>query len=291
MSVKQAIDALHASVEAASAALQRTSAPAAIQSVDGTAASIEASRAQLQSATSRVKSGEMRSGLRRRLAMRRVLPWRWGTPPGISVGTQLGAAARLPLNGPALLQRVRSAPTLQTGRGSGGQPQSLPRSLAAPIMPIVRSTHMQPVARLRGEATLGHFRGWLLDHTSATCDLELALRQPAALGAWEFGSRGSERSGVRHMLAAGVRQQVLGPVRACADMRWELSADGGPSGEGAKGERAATPAFGSNTVCHVANLRPHRVDSVFGVDWAVGPASVVAWYSPLRRQGLLEVRL
>ena len=216
-----------------------------------------------------------------------------GLSKSTRVAIQVGTSARLPLNGAQILQRVRSQPSLQSQPSDEGDTRigSMRRALIAPLAPVVRGVRVQPIARVRAEATFGRFRRWVFDHTSVAAELEAGLRHPKALGLWEFDQRASDRAGIVHLASVSAKQQLVGPVRAYADLRWELSADGGPSEHGPKGERAPTPAFGSRARCHVANLRPHKLDAVFGVDFGAGPASLAAWFSPLRKQGLVELRI
>jgi hypothetical protein len=291
-SVQKSIEVATTSMDVATSMLRETSASDVVGGLNALKAAAKAGRSQLHGATSGVKSGAMRAALRGRLAKRRLLPWRWGERAGASVIVQLGASARMPLRPARLVRRVGSKQSVEApaSEDSGGA-ASLARSLLAPIAPVLNSVRAQPIARVRAEATLGRFRRWALDHASVSAELEGALQHPAALGLWDLGPRPGERTGLTHLASLSLKQQVLGPVRAFADLRWELSADGGADGRGPRGQRAPSPAFGSAAACHVANLRPHAMDRVFGVDWVAGPASVAAWLSPLRKQGLVELRL
>ena len=266
---------------AAAVVVRDTSVDEVQQGIDTVTKVANAGRAHVRRATSAVKSGMMRAGLRRRLHPPRLLPRRWGERPGASVIAQVGASARLPLQPAAVLQRVRSAQSMDA-LASEDSNTSLGRSLLAPVQPVLRGVRVQPIARLRAEATLGMFRRYLLDHTSVTAEIEGALRQRDALGLPECRAEEHKSHGLTHLVSCSVKQQVFGPIRAFADLRWELSACGGQ--EHAEASR-------SSTALRMGHLRPKALDRVLGVDWCLGFASVAAWYSPLRQQGLVELRI
>ena len=89
--IDRALTLLKSSMDHANSVLQKTSAPTLLSSIDGAMAGVEAGRVQLQNATSAVKSGELRAGLRRRFMRRRLLPFRWGTQQGASLIAQVCA--------------------------------------------------------------------------------------------------------------------------------------------------------------------------------------------------------
>ena len=105
----------------------------------------------------------------------------------------------------------------------------------------------------------------------------------------------------------------VGPIRLCADLRFALeptaaevaaSADNaaGPSHSPSDASSAHVRRRGSAALerlrglpRHVASTRASLMDSVYGLDVALpgasGLARLVAWYSPGRREGMVEVRL
>ena len=141
------------------------------------------------------------------------------------------------------------------------------------------------ILRVRAEATVGRFRRLVFDHTSVSAEIEAGLRHPSALGLHEFGPLSGERQGVVHLASLGIKQQLLAGVRFCADARWELSADGGRHPGKAPDNGDHRPGG------HLRSLRPRFADSVIGLDVSLGAGRAVAWVSPVRKQGLLELRL
>ena len=92
-----------------------------------------------------------------------------------------------------------------------------------------------------------------------------------------------------HAVTASVTQQVLGQVRACASVRLALEHPS-PAARDERG-RLTTQALAAS----IKSLRPSLLETTYGVDCVVprtgGALRACAWWSPLRRQGLLEARL
>ena len=122
--------------------------------------------------------------------------------------------------------------------------------------------------------------------------------------------------GVWHALTLSACQQLVGPLRLRADWRFALDSavpltapakrasgggggggGGAGSGNGAAAARPllAVPQSAVQLARHVGGMRPALLDAAYGVD-AVVPGSgglvrAVAWYSPRRGEGGLELRL
>ncbi len=127
--------------------------------------------------------------------------------------------------------------------------------------------------------------------------------------------------GAWHALSLSVSQQLVGPLRLAADWRYALTS-GSPLAlppappsatvpplesaaaalEAARVAAGAAAAAGSwvggaaaAVAAHTTGMRPQLLEAVYALDLAVpgarGVARLVAWYSPQRREGMLEVRL
>ena len=133
--------------------------------------------------------------------------------------------------------------------------------------------------------------------------------------------------GVWHSLTLSFSQQLIGPLRMCADLRLALNSplhspriDGVSRGwttsaatstPGGAGDQVEVPndkvRSGSavlrdakQRLSHAASavattVRPSLLDATYALDLAVpgasGLARVVAWYSPFRKEGMVELRM
>lgn len=99
-----------------------------------------------------------------------------------------------------------------------------------------------------------------------------------------------DNRGAWHALSLEASQQLIGPLRLCADMRFALDSD-----HPWPGVKSISPSTPARILRHVACMRPALVDSTYGVDLVVpgskGAARLVAWYAPMRKEGMLELRL
>lgn len=124
-------------------------------------------------------------------------------------------------------------------------------------------------------------------------------------------------TGAWHALTLSLSQQLLGPLRLCADWRYELSSShplalpplpraapvalsGGAAGAATaggllSGAASWVPDASACVARHVSGMRPQLLDSAVALDLVLpgseGAARLVAWYSPQRREGMLELRL
>jgi hypothetical protein len=132
------------------------------------------------------------------------------------------------------------------------------------------------------------------------------------------------RSGVWHALSLSVSQQLVGPVRLCADLRYALrsqalhpNASEALPGNSTRLQNGRTreseaalpspcdselpstsgPQYGrlSGTVRQITSLRPSLFEASYGLDVCLpmlsGLARLALWYSPTKKEGLLELRL
>jgi hypothetical protein len=286
--IRHAVEDMKVNLDSASERVKETTASAVVGSIKQLTAAIRSSREQVQDLHSVVRRDGLCRMLSLRSGRRRTVPWLWSAQPGASATVQYGMSARLPVNAACVAQHLTSAESSAESMAVGSQRKGTQGKV---LTPVFGSLHMQPIMRARAEVTVGKFRRWMFDHTSIAAELEAGLRHASAMGLREFGPRAAERSGIAHLATLYVKQQLFGPLRACADVRWELSADGGREGVHPPDSRSRPPAFARAAVCHVVHLRPQFTDSVVGLDWSFGAARVAAWYSPLRKQGLLEFQL
>jgi hypothetical protein len=101
-----------------------------------------------------------------------------------------------------------------------------------------------------------------------------------------------EQKGAWHALTLSAAQQVIGPVRFRGDWRFALDSQAAcPKGL----MSVVDPRAHLQLLRHVGGMRPSLVESAYGVDVVVpgssGAARIVAWWSPGRREGMLELRL
>jgi hypothetical protein len=241
---------------------------------------VSSQRGRLQHAKDRVQHGGVRSTVGRWFMRRNLLPFYLKDPPGLKMDVLYGATTRLPVDGSSMLITARSLP-----RSRAVPPDESQTELAASLQPrmgaLLRAVQVQPHLKLCACLTMGKFRRHWLDHTKVEGSLDVGLRRSTDFGMPDF----SNRLGITHLAALSLRQQIWGPLRACADMRWRLS----PDGDG-EGQHVPGPELGSRLRCHVASLQAQRLDGTYGLEAVAGVASLAMWYCPVRRQGMVELR-
>ncbi|GLI59802.1 hypothetical protein VaNZ11_001767 [Volvox africanus] len=199
-------------------------------------------------------------------------------------------------------------------QGAGG-------TRSAEGLEAVRSA-LRPFASAAASVQAGRFSGWLLDFTRVAAQLDCGLWGPDAKsceGNCAMGSGGRQRHpafalgdiGAWHALSLSFSQQVIGPLRFVADWRYQLASSNplalppptqvAPEAQirsAASAAAAASSWFGSATgalASHTGGMRPQLLDAVYALDLAVpglkGAARLVAWYSPQRREGMVELRM
>ena len=132
--------------------------------------------------------------------------------------------------------------------------------------------------------------------SSAGLPIATATAQPAPAAGTASGHKhpafAVEQKGAWHALTLSATQQIVGPVRLRGDWRFALDSHAACP----KGLRGVVdPRAHLQLLRHVGGMRPSLVESAYGVDVVVpgssGAARVVAWWSPGRKEGMLELRL
>ncbi|GBF99702.1 hypothetical protein Rsub_12414 [Raphidocelis subcapitata] len=162
----------------------------------------------------------------------------------------------------------------------------------------------------------GQMRRALLDFTRLEATADLGLTGPRVagggggriLGGGGGGSAGRhpvfalDDCGAWHALTLSATQQLVGPVRLRADWRFGLDSDvplalprRGGGGSSISGPLLTLPNAATQLARHVGGMRPSVLDAAYGVDVIVpgsgGLVRGVAWYSPRRGEGGIELRL
>ncbi|GIL53119.1 hypothetical protein Vafri_8802 [Volvox africanus] len=181
---------------------------------------------------------------------------------------------------------------------------------------------LRPFASVAANVQAGRFSSWLLDFTRVAAQLDCGLWGPDAKsceGNCATGSEGRQRHpafalgdiGAWHALSLSFSQQVIGPLRFVADWRYQLASSNplalppptqvAPEAQILSAASAAAAAgswFGNAAgalASHTGGMRPQLLDAVYALDLAVpglkGAARLVAWYSPQRREGMVELRM
>lgn len=83
---------------------------------------------------------------------------------------------------------------------------------------------------------------------------------------------------------------MIGPLRARADLRFALEVPQ-RKGSASDGTRRDVADLWET----LRGARPSLLETVFGADWIIpgteGSARASVWYSPVRREGMAELRL
>ncbi|KIY96659.1 hypothetical protein MNEG_11303 [Monoraphidium neglectum] len=157
---------------------------------------------------------------------------------------------------------------------------------------------------------LGRMRRNFLDFTRLEATLDAGLTGPKVLGSGAGGTSGGaaaprggggarhpafalDDTGAWHALTLSASQQLAGPVRLRAD--WRLALDSAAPLPGGGPGLGGAPQAAALLARHVGGMRPTLLDAAYGLDVIVpgsgGLVRAVAWYSPRRGEGALEVRL
>lgn len=175
-------------------------------------------------------------------------------------------------------------------------------------MSACRGTALRVFASAGVSGQLGRFTRPLLDYTAASLRVDLGLTSPHVVGAVPGAGRAIPASapggdahrpdkhrafalegrGAWHALSVSLAQQVLGPLRARADFRFALDPTHVPRDQG---ERSTVKGLAQTAL----SVRPSLLEAVYGADVVVpgteGAARVAMWWSPKRREGMVELRL
>ncbi|BDA48124.1 hypothetical protein COCOBI_11-3820 [Coccomyxa sp. Obi] len=200
------------------------------------------------------------------------------------------------------------------GRGRAERLRSFGREVWAPYL---ADTLLRVFASASISGQIGRFTRPMFDYTAGSVRVDLGLTSPQAQwlsrGGSSMSSHGSDASGadpantsfldspfkhrafalegrgIWHALSVSAAQQVYGPVRARADFRFALeSPPAAPSED--PGRATLEGAWKA-----IRTLRATKLESVFGLDCVVpnsqGAARIAAWWSPLRKEAMMELRL
>ncbi|GLC48396.1 hypothetical protein PLESTB_000092700 [Pleodorina starrii] len=183
------------------------------------------------------------------------------------------------------------------------------------VGPVVSRGALRPFASAAASVQAGRFSGWLFDFTRLSAQLDCGLWAPAA-GARQGPGQvqgmgvgpGRQRhpafalgdTGAWHALSLSLSQQLVGPLRFAADWRYELASSRPlalppPPAAAARGAGAWLGGAAGAVAAHTVRMRPQLLEAVYALDLAVpgsrGAARLVAWYTPQRREGMVELRM
>lgn len=270
----------------ASAQVKETTAAGVLEKLRSSEKTLEETRFKVQSAQKKVEGGRLQTALRggkHGLLARRSVPWLWNVPPGVSASVQAGVGARLPVESQDVLGLLRGrvgSPRVSVAEGNGPVWETV-------FAPIVRRLSMQPLVRARLEGTYGRFRNVVGDHTSAVLEIETCSRGAGAARAGPDLLRLRQPAGLVHVVSLSAKQQVLGPLRACADVRWEM----GPYAAAQASPQADGVHLLGRVQRYCQKLEARSSGLNLGLDVSFGVARAVAWYSVLHKQGMIELRV
>lgn len=288
-SFQRMVHDLQGKVNEVSAQLNQTSVAGVLGQLRSSEKTLKQTRGVVQNAQKKVKNGwlgKMLHGGTGGWLARRPVPWLWNVSPGASASVQVGAAGRLPVDSQEMLGLLR-------GRGEGPHRGAQPQNgslWGAVFAPLTQRLCMQPLLRARLEGTIGKFRNIAGDHTSGVLELETCCRAAGAALAGPELLRSQQPPGLCHVLSMSVKQQVVGPVRACADVRWEVgsSACAQSAGDGAD---VVGGQWLGRVQRYCQGMSARRTGLNVGVDVSFGVARAAAWYSVHHRQGMIELRV
>eukprot|EP00798_Chlamydomonas_sp_ICE-L_P027675 gene27675-7316_t len=155
-----------------------------------------------------------------------------------------------------------------------------------------KDTSVRPFGTIAASLQMGCFRRCILDFTRVVAKMDFALPDSRKGGSGVHPAFTLGKAGTWNALTLSCSQQIYGPLRACADFRYSMdSPEPPPEFTGFKQPKQQAQAL----VTHAKSMKPSLQDSVYGLDLGVpgtsGFARVFAWYSPTRKEGMLEVRL
>ncbi|CAK0784857.1 hypothetical protein CVIRNUC_008062 [Coccomyxa viridis] len=188
--------------------------------------------------------------------------------------------------------------------------------------PYLADTLLRVFASCGISGQIGTFTRPFLDFTQASVRLDLGLTSPQAQWLAKGGSGLSsgnlqgitedpadaggsasfpdspykhrafalEGRGIWHALSLSATQQVYGPLRARADMRVALESPPPAVPPEEAGRATLEGAWQA-----IRTLRATQLESIFGLDCVVpnsqGAARIAAWWSPSRKEAMMELRL
>jgi hypothetical protein len=300
------------------------SAESVAGAIAGSLAALTRLRADVGGATADVQEGSLQrlsEQLSRRAPPRRRPYSPFLATPHLKLSAAIGCLARMPLpTAPRLFppRAADSGPPSAAGssarahrrsasQGSLASRASRASALADAWEPYLKGTALRIFASAGVSGQLGRFTRPLFDYTSAALRLDLGLSSPHVLGAPPGGGAplsapaapdahrpdkhrafALEGRGSWHALTVSLGQQVAGPLRARADLRFALDPAHVPAGPG---ERSTLKGLAQTAL----SVRPALLDAAYGLDLVLpgtgGAARLAAWYSPRRREAMAELRL
>jgi hypothetical protein len=199
---------------------------------------------------------------------------------------------------PSLSRRLNASTTSLVSKSS------ISSQLADTWEPYLKRTTLRVFSSIGLSAQIGKFTRPFLDYSAMEVKLDLGLNSQHVVGSLPTASAMSaidldarpdknrafalEGKGVWHCCTISAAQQVFGPVRAKADFRFALDPTNVPQNQG-----------DSRTLKGIAqtalSIRPSLLESMFGGDILIpgteGAARVSCFWSPKRREGMVELRL
>jgi len=167
-----------------------------------------------------------------------------------------------------------------------------------------RDTALRVFSSVGISAQVGSFVKPLFDYSSASLRIDFGLSSQHVVGsspinqgvsALDVSSRPDkhrafalEGRGNWHSCSVSLAQQIFGPIRARADLRFALDPQNTPQNPG---ERRTLKGIAQTAL----SVRPSLLESIYGADMVIpgtgGGARVAIWWSPKRREGMAELRL
>lgn len=167
-----------------------------------------------------------------------------------------------------------------------------------------RETTLRVFSSIGISAQVGNFIKPVLDFSSASVRLDFGLNSVYSIGnlptsantsALDMTSRPDkhrafaiEGKGTWHSCTVSIAQQIIGPLRGRADLRFALDPTNVPQNQG---ERSTLKGIAQTAL----SIRPSLLETMYGADVIVpgskGAARVAMWWSPKRREGMMELRL
>ncbi|KAL6758991.1 hypothetical protein V8C86DRAFT_1387143 [Haematococcus lacustris] len=197
---------------------------------------------------------------------------------------------------------------------------------------------VRPFASLGAALQLGWCQYAVADFTRLSAKLDLGLpavsHRPPGKGQpqqqqqqQQHPAFGLEGRGAWHALTLSLRQQLVGPLRGCVDLRYSLDSSHpwdcfhparsrtGKPGRGSRSAGEAEPASSEHpsyqtiikqqrvavteraqsVARHIGGMRPSLLDAAYGLDLTIpgsqGLGRLVAWWAPRRGEAMVELCL
>lgn len=288
-----------------------------IDSISESVQALENIRANISKMTEEVQEGALQrfAANSKQKKQRRARPYSFLlSQPHIKVAASLGCLARMPVPnqfgifgkddvsdasaGPVIPSMPRNLNASTTSLVSKA---SFTSQLADTWEPYLKRTTLRVFSSIGLSAQVGKFARPYLDYTALDIKFDLGLNSQHVVGslptssAIDMTSRPDkhrafalEGKGIWHSCTISAAQQVFGPVRVKADFRFALDPMNIPQNQG---ERSTLKGIAQTAL----SVRPSLLESMFGGDLLIpgteGAARLGAWWSPKRKEGMIELRL